>query len=133
MNDEYDNLEEDDEEWSEDDLVTLPLHTIDMLRKGEFNEEWDDETLLIARFIDGMKMREMGDASVKDITRLINWYNRVIVGNELIEMILSGDIHITFNDDDKDGIDPVFSLTLQGKEKANESKKKDKEDINGWN
>ena len=129
-------MSEDDklEDYSDEDRFTLSEETINQLRNGDIDKDLDEEDLLIIRYIDGMKMRELGDPSVKEIEALIKWYNKVMVTNELLDLVLKGDAYISFDEDDEDGDDPTFSLSYKGKKRAEHLKEtlKDMEEQNGW-
>ena len=129
-------MSEDDtfDEYDEEDRFSLSEDTIKQLRSGDIDEDWDEEDLLIVRYIDGMKMRELGDPSVQQITTLAKWYNKVMVTNELLDLVLKGDAYISFDEDDEDGDDPTFSLSYKGKKRAEHLKEtlKDMEEQNGW-
>jgi hypothetical protein len=129
-------MSEDDtfDEYDEEDRFSLSEDTIKQLRSGDLDEDWDEEDLLIVRYIDGMKMRELGDPSVQQITTLAKWYNKVMVTNELLDLVLKGDAYISFDEDDEDVDNPTFSLSYKGKKRAEDLKEtlEDMEEQNGW-
>jgi len=115
--DEDSELYDSDDEFQEYSQVDLSSKAINALRSGTLEKELEEEELLIVRFIDSMNMREAGSPTVNEIWKLLNWHNRMKIGVDLINLILSGDVHIYFDENDVEGYNPTFSLTHKGKER----------------
>jgi len=100
----------------ESQKVQLSEKVFEDIRGGKIPEGVDEQQLLIIRYIDGMKMREWGDPTIRDINKLNYWYERVIMEVALLESILDGDMFIDFDESDTYGKDPLFTVTQQGRE-----------------